>query len=158
MEELARKLMKRRFEAGSIDFDLPEPQIIIDIEGQVEDIVKSERNIAHRIIEEFMLSANRAVASVFADKEYPFIYRVHEEPDEESIAEFKEFVGTFGYAMRGKGPKAFQRVLSAFDSRPEEKLVNQVLLRCMKQAVYSDDNCGHFGLAFTETTPTLRAR
>jgi len=152
MAELAQKLMKRRSEEGSIDFDLPEPQIIIDIEGRVEGIVKSERNIAHRLIEEFMLSANRAVAEEFSTRELPFIYRVHEEPSVDSIADFAEFVAGFGIRFSAEGPKSFQSVLKQVEGKAEEKLVNHVLLRSMKQAVYSEDNAGHFGLAFDDYT------
>lgn len=153
MEELALKLNAIRVEDGSIDFDLPEPQIIIDIEGRPQDIVKSERNIAHRIIEEFMLSANRAVAEVFSSKEVPAIYRIHERPDDDSIAEFREFISSFGMDMRGTvTPKSFQQILKSVEGKPEDKLITHVLLRAMKQAVYSDENSGHFGLAFEDYT------
>ena len=152
MAELAKKLTARRFEQGSIDFDLPEPQIIIDIKGKVEDIVRSERNEAHKLIEEFMLSANRAVAEEFSRRGLPFIYRIHEPPDEESVSEFADFIATFGIKFTPGGPKSFQEALAKFDGRPEEKLINHVLLRSMKQAVYSDDNLGHFGLAFEDYT------
>ncbi|HBG46807.1 MAG TPA: ribonuclease R [Deltaproteobacteria bacterium] len=152
MAELAGKLMKRRSEEGSIDFDLPEPQIIIDIEGRVEDIVRSERNIAHRLIEEFMLSANRAVAEEFSSRALPFIYRIHDEPSEDSIADFKDFAGSFGLRFEYDGPKSFQSVLKKAEGRPEEKLINHVLLRSMRQAVYSEENVGHFGLAFEDYT------
>lgn len=153
MEELALKLFEKRFEAGSIDFDLPEPQIIIDIEGRVEDIVRSERNVAHRIIEEFMLAANRAVASEFSAAKLPFLYRVHADPDPEDIEGFIEFAGGLGVNLkRGGGPKAFQQVLKAVEGTPLERLVNHVLLRSMKQAEYSAVNVGHFGLAFGDYT------
>ncbi len=153
MEELARKLTQRRMEAGGIDFDLPEPQIILDIEGNIEDIVRSERNVAHRLIEEFMLSANRAAAEEFTRRGLPFLYRVHGEPDRESIDDFVEFITGFGLQLKGaQGPKAFQEVLKAAEGRPEEKLINHVLLRSMKQAVYSEENIGHFGLAFEDYT------
>lgn len=153
MAELAEKLSAGRKEAGSIDFDLPEPQIIIDIEGNVEDIVRSERNVAHRLIEEFMLAANRAVAEEFSSRDLPFLYRIHEEPDEESVRDFCEFVAGFGLSLKPKGgPKAFQAILKAAEGRPEERLVNHVLLRSMKQAVYSEENAGHFGLAFRDYT------
>lgn len=153
MESLAERLMEERAEAGSIDFDLPEPQIIIDIEGKVEDIVRSERNIAHRIIEEFMLAANKAVATEFAASKLPFLYRVHEAPDEEALAEYRDFVAGFGLQLKpGAGPKALQRVLEEAKGRPEERLVNHVLLRSMKQAVYSETNIGHFGLSFDNYT------
>ncbi|HXI09792.1 MAG TPA: ribonuclease R [Thermodesulfobacteriota bacterium] len=153
MAELAAILTDARKEAGSIDFDLPEPQIIIDIEGNVEDIVRSERNVAHRLIEEFMLAANRAVAEEFSSRDLPFLYRIHEEPDEESVRDFAEFISGFGLHFKsGTGPKAFQKILKAVEGRPEERLVNHVLLRSMKQAVYSEENAGHFGLAFRDYT------
>lgn len=152
MAELADKLTKRRFEQGSIDFDLPEPQIIIDIEGKVEDIVRSERNVAHKLIEEFMLAANKAVADEFSKRGLPFIYRVHEEPDEESVHDFADFVASFGIRFTPAGPKSFQNILAKFDGRPEQRLINHVLLRSMKQAVYSEENVGHFGLAFEDYT------
>jgi len=154
MRELAEKLTKKRVKNGSIDFDLPEPQIIIDINGTVEDIVRSERNIAHRLIEEFMLAANRAVAGEFKRAKLPFLYRVHEPPDSESIDSFREFISEFGLAMESdaKGPRAFQKVLQAVQGRPEEKLVTLMLLRSMKQAQYSEKPAGHFGLAFRDYT------
>lgn len=153
MESLAKKLNALRIADGSLDFDLPEPQIIIDLEGRIEDIVRSERNVAHRIIEEFMLAANRAVAEEFVKKKLPFLYRVHDSPDAESINEFKEFIAGFGLYMKGKaGPSAFQQVLKRVEGRVEERIINHVLLRSMKQAVYSDENIGHFGLAFENYT------
>lgn len=153
MAELAEKLSEGRKEAGSIDFDLPEPQIIIDIEGNVEDIVRSERNVAHRLIEEFMLAANKAVAEEFSSREIPFLYRIHEEPDEESVRDFVEFIAGFGLHFKsGGGPKAFQKILKSVEGKPEERLINHVLLRSMKQAVYSEENAGHFGLAFRDYT------
>ena len=150
MEGLCLKLRERRAELGSIDFDLPEPQIIIDIEGKVEGIVKSERNIAHRIIEECMLAANQAVATYITQLKLPFLYRVHEEPDKESIYEFKEFIGNFGYHLKENNlsPKTLQKALLEAEGKPEEKLINHILLRSMKQARYSEKNVGHFGLAF----------
>jgi len=163
MEELAGKLTQRRFEAGSIDFDLPEPQIIIDLAGNVEDIVRSERNVAHRLIEEFMLAANKAVASEFSADKIPFLYRIHETPDEESINTFNEFIAGIGLHLKTQGvsmPKAFQRVLEEVKGTTAERLVNHVLLRSMKQAVYSAVNKGHFGLAFEDyahfTSPIRR--
>ncbi|MBI5561355.1 MAG: ribonuclease R [Deltaproteobacteria bacterium] len=161
MEALAALLCARRQEAGSIDFDLPEPQIIIDIEGKVEDIVRSERNVAHRLIEEFMLAANRAVAEEFSGTKLPFLYRVHDEPDAESVEEFAEFAAGLDLTFKpGGGPKAFQRMLASVAGAPEERLINHVLLRSMRQAVYSDVNIGHFGLAFDDyahfTSPIRR--
>lgn len=166
MEELCLKLKAKRAELGSIDFDLPEPQIIIDIEGRVEDIIKSERNIAHQIVEEFMLAANKSVATYMTGKKLPFLYRVHEKPDEISLHEFKEFVSNFGYTLPSppfnsplskggdRGVKggisgvALQHVLAEAEGSAEGRLINHVLLRSMKQAIYSEKNIGHFGLAF----------
>ncbi|MBI5234373.1 MAG: ribonuclease R [Deltaproteobacteria bacterium] len=156
MKELALKLSKRRFNEGSIDFDLPEPEIIISIEGRIEDIVRSERNIAHRIIEEFMLSANTAVAKEFSAKKLPFIYRIHEKPSADTMEGFREFVSAFGIVLKRHGkntiPGELAAVIRKVAGRPEEKLVNHVLLRSMKQAVYSTENKGHFGLAFEDYT------
>ncbi|MBI5642589.1 MAG: VacB/RNase II family 3'-5' exoribonuclease [Deltaproteobacteria bacterium] len=153
MAELAEKLTARRIDSGSIDFDLPEPQIIIDLEGNVEDIVRSERNVAHKLIEEFMLAANKAVAEEFSGRKFPFLYRVHDEPDAESIQDFMEFVSGFGLHLKmDTGPLGFQRILKAVEGKPEERLINHVLLRSMKQAVYSEENIGHFGLAFNNYT------
>ncbi len=153
MEELALKLNRARIEAGSIDFDLPEPQIIIDMEGNIEDIVRSERNIAHRIVEEFMLSANRAVAEEFVRRGLPFVFRVHPEPAKDSIADFMEFTKTIGVNFKSSlGHMAFQGVLKDVEGKPSERLVNHVLLRSMQQAYYSEENTGHFGLAFKDYT------
>jgi len=153
MQELAELLAKRRSKDGSIDFDLPEPQIIIDMEGRVEDIVRSERNLAHRLIEDFMLAANRAVARLFTSKKIPAIYRVHDRPDETKVADFRDFIKGFDFELKGEAtPKSFQRVLQAASGTSEERLINHVLLRSMKQAVYSEENTGHFGLAFKDYT------
>ncbi|MFQ5480217.1 MAG: ribonuclease R [Thermodesulfobacteriota bacterium] len=154
MRELAEKLTKNRVATGSIDFDLPEPQIIIDINGRVEDIVRSERNIAHRIVEEFMLAANRCVAEEFRKGKLPFLYRVHDVPAEESIESFREFIAEFGLTLEkdAKGGPCFAAVLAAVEGRPEAKLITHMLLRSMKQAVYSDSPIGHFGLGFRDYT------
>ena len=166
METLALLLTKRRMEEGSIDFDLPEPQIIIDIEGNIEDIVRSERNIAHRLIEEFMLAANRAVAVEFSSRELPLLYRVHPKPNIESIDAFSDFVSGFGYHVKKVkdaslvNPKMLQKIIKACEGKSEEKLINHVLLRSMKRAEYSPENSGHFGLAFKDyahfTSPIRR--
>jgi len=154
MRELAEKLTSERVAKGSIDFDLPEPQIIIDINGRVEDIVRSERNIAHRLIEEFMLAANRCVAEQFTRGRLPFLYRVHDAPDEESVESFREFIAEFGLSLKkdASGAPCFQDVLAAVEGRPEAKLITHMLLRSMKQAVYSERPAGHFGLGFRDYT------
>ncbi len=151
MEKLALILMKKRFKEGSIDFDLPEAEIILDMRGKTEDIIRSERNIAHRIIEEFMLAANRTVARHLFNMGLPFLSRVHEEPDKSKIQEFREFIANFGYKLEGglkHLPKAFQKLLTELEGKPEEKMINRVMLRSMKQARYATKNIGHFGLAF----------
>ncbi|MDH3973775.1 MAG: ribonuclease R [Deltaproteobacteria bacterium] len=149
MEELSGWLRIFREERGCIDFDLPEAQIILDIQGGVEAIVRSERNLAHMIIEEFMLAANEAVASFLAAKKLPLLYRVHEEPDAEKLEDFREFIHNLGYELKSgtPSPKDLQGLLSAVFGKPEERTINHVLLRSMKQAVYSGKNIGHFGLA-----------
>jgi ribonuclease R len=161
MKELALKLRDRRMHRGSLDFDLPEPEIVLDLRGEIKDILVEERNIAHRIIEEFMIAANEAVACYMAKLGVPFIYRIHEEPDPEKMEEFLEFLKGFGHIITKKGihPKAFQRVLENVKDRPEERLINNVMLRAMKQARYSVDNLGHFGLAsdcYTHFTSPIR--
>jgi ribonuclease R len=163
MKELALTLNKMRKQRGSIDFDLPEPEIIIDIMGQTEAILKAERNVAHRLIEEFMLAANEAVALHITHKEIPSLYRVHEHPDVVKLQDFREFIFNFGYEFKvaeGKvEPGDLQRLLEQAEGKPEEKMLNKVLLRCMKQARYSVENLGHYGLAapcYTHFTSPIR--
>jgi ribonuclease R len=163
MKELALRLMEKRRERGSIDFDLPEPEIVLDLQGQTEAILKAERNIAHRIIEEFMLAANEAVASYIQDSNTPSLYRIHENPDPVKLRDFREFIFNFGYEFPMTGdrvePGELQRLLRQAEGRPEEKMINEVLLRCMKQARYSMENQGHFGLAsscYTHFTSPIR--
>ncbi|WP_298437721.1 ribonuclease R [Geobacter sp.] len=163
MKELAERLMAKRRKRGSIDFDLPEPQIVLDLQGQTEAIVRAERNLAHRIIEEFMLAANEAVASHVEARGIPFLYRVHEPPDPAKLADFQEFIFNFGFHFRleeGKvDPGELQRLIDEAEGKPEERMINEVLLRCMKQARYSHENLGHFGLAarcYTHFTSPIR--
>jgi len=151
MERLALRLREVRRQRGSIDFDLPEPEIVLDLTGRPESVGIAERNLAHRIIEEFMLAANEAVAAFLAEQGVPCLYRVHELPDPVKLKDFREFIKSFGLSFRMKGdtvsPGELQRLLARVAGRPEEKMVNEILLRCMKQARYSPDNIGHFGLA-----------
>ena len=163
MEELALRLMGKRRKRGSIDFDLPEPEIVLDLQGATRDIVRSERNLAHRIIEEFMLAANEAVASFIEARAIPSLYRVHETPDPVKLNDFREFIHNFGYEFRiveeNVPPGEFQRLLEQVAGKPEERMVNEVLLRCMKQARYAAENLGHFGLAapcYTHFTSPIR--
>ena len=164
MKELALRLTAMRRRRGSIDFDLPEPEIIMNLQGEIEDIVRSKRLLAHRIIEEFMLAANEAVATAIADRNTPSLYRIHEPPDPGKIGEFREFVYNFGYRLPGTtgetvSPADLQRLLDEAEGNPEERMINEVLLRCMKQARYSAEQLGHFGLAsacYTHFTSPIR--
>jgi ribonuclease R len=163
MAELAARLTAKREERGSIDFDLPEPEIIIDLQGQTEAIIRAERNVAHRLIEEFMLAANEAVARHIEGQGVPSLYRVHETPDFAKLNDFSEFIRSFGYDFHLDGdtiePRAFQRLLAEAQGKPEEKLINGMLLRSMKQARYAAENLGHFGLAapcYTHFTSPIR--
>jgi ribonuclease R len=150
MAELCAALRARRKERGSIDFDLPEPEVVLDIQGQVEEIIRAERHIGHQIIEEFMIATNEAVARFLAGEESPALHRVHEPPDVKKMEEFKEFVAHLGYRFSPRGklqPKAFQHLLEEVRGKAEEKSVNYLLLRSMKQARYSEEALGHFALA-----------
>ncbi len=162
MADLCQELRRRRTERGAIDFDLPEPEVILNLQGETEDVIRAERNLSHQIIEEFMIAANEAVAHLMEEKGLPFIYRIHEPPKKEAIDEFRRFISHLGYKMRKESdhsPKEFQRVLSDVKGRPEERVVNEILLRSMKWAKYSAKNLGHFGLAsdgYTHFTSPIR--
>ena len=151
MKELALILMAMRKKRGSIDFDLPEPEIIIGLTGLTEGIIRAERNLAHQLIEEFMLAANEAVARHITSRDIAFLYRVHENPDPAKLQTFQEFVFGFGYEFKlvdeKVQPSELQRLLAQAAGHPEERMINYSLLRCMKQARYAADNVGHFGLA-----------
>jgi ribonuclease R len=162
MAELMEVLRTKRSKRGSIDFDLPEPQIVLDLQGRMTEIIRAERNMAHQIIEEFMLAANETVAGHIEDKESPFLYRIHEEPAEEKLADLIEFLATLGIslpAVKKLKPLHLQKALAKAKGTPEETLINTVLLRTMKQARYSAENVGHFGLAadtYTHFTSPIR--
>ncbi len=147
---LCKLLREKRLARGSIDFDLPEPEVILDAQGQPEEIVRRERHFAHFIIEEFMIAANEAVAEFLTEKGYPILYRVHEAPDLEKLKEFVDFAASLGLYLklpRQPEPSWFQMVIDLVEDKPYAYLVNTILLRCLKQAKYSPDNIGHFGLA-----------
>ncbi|WP_201787764.1 ribonuclease R, partial [Carboxydothermus islandicus] len=164
MANLAMILRKRRLERGAIDFDLPEAKVILNDKGEVVDIVRRERNIAHQLIEEFMLITNETVAERFFWQEVPFLYRIHEDPDEGKIHSLKEFLRLFGYNLKGGRdgkyhPREFQRLLEKVAGRKEERVINAVMLRSMKQARYSAERIWHFGLAaeyYTHFTSPIR--
>jgi ribonuclease R len=163
MEELALILIESRRVRGNLDFDLPEAKIILDPQGMPENIVRAERNIAHRIIEEFMIAANEAVARHLTKREFPLLYRVHEEPEEDALDALDPFLLSLGYRLplkRGKPtPKDIQKLLELCRGKPEELVLNRVLLRSMKKARYAPENIGHFGLAsscYTHFTSPIR--
>jgi len=161
--ELAARLTARRRARGAIDFDLPEAEIVLDLRGRPENIVRAERSIAHRMIEEFMLAANEAVARELSRRKVPFLHRVHEAPAPEAVDELARWLEGFGLRLRRRGeradPAAFAAVIEQAAGRPEERLVNTVLLRSMQQARYSAAPGGHFGLAtdhYTHFTSPIR--
>jgi len=162
MADLSQTLRQKRIERGALDFDLPEPEIILDLQGETEGIIRAERNLAHQIIEEFMIAANEAVAHFLEENGFPSIYRIHEPPKGEAVDEFRRFVSHLGHKMKkdAEDPsKELQRVLREVKGRPEERVVNNILLRSMKWAKYSADNVGHFGLAsksYTHYTSPIR--
>jgi ribonuclease R len=153
MEELARLIYERRRARGNLDFDLPEAEIVLDLQGLPENIIRAERNIAHRIIEEFMIAANEAVARHLTEKDFPALYRVHEGPDQEALEALAPFLLSLGYRLPQKmeniAPLEIQKLLESARGKPEERVINRVLLRSMKQAIYQPKNIGHFGLAST---------
>jgi ribonuclease R len=163
MKSLYKILRARREARGSIDFDRPEAEVVLDDKGRVTDVRASERNVAHRIIEEFMLLANETVALHFAERDAPSIYRIHEPPDDSRVEVFEEFLLGLGLRLRSPSerlnPRAFQRLLARVEGKPEERLVSYVMLRAMKKAVYSEENGGHYALAapfYTHFTSPIR--
>jgi ribonuclease R len=150
MEELCGILNAKRMQRGAIDFDFEESKIILDEKGKPIDVRPYEREIANRIIEEFMLVCNETIAEHMFWTEMPFIYRIHEEPDEEKLMAFSEFVHNLGYYLRvGKEvhPKALQDLLEQVKGKDEESVVSTLMLRSLKQARYSPECTGHYGLA-----------
>jgi ribonuclease R len=151
MAALAAKLRERREARGSIDFDLPDADVVLDDQGLVVGIVPESRNVAHRLIEEFMLAANEAVAKNLLFAKQPAIYRVHDRPDPDRLVDLREVLEDFGYELKGDlaeiPPSAFQRVLKAIEGKPEERLLSDLLLRAQRKALYSEDCRGHYALA-----------
>ncbi len=164
MAELFHVLNARRRRRGSIDFDLPESEVVLDEKGQVEEILAAERNIAHRLIEEFMLLANETVAQHLEETNTPTLYRVHEPPDPLKVEEFNAFISTLGYSLPvGPGavikPKHFQKLVERIQGKPEERAIAMLMLRTMQKARYDAEDLGHFGLAaehYTHFTSPIR--
>jgi ribonuclease R len=149
MGELQEQLTAMRRRRGSIDFDLPEAKVVLKPDGAVEGLEKRPRNRAHRVVEEFMLAANEAVARWFADRELPTVYRVHGVPDEEKLQLFLDLAATHGFAVPKPpvDPRKLDGLLTSLKGHKQQRALNQLLLRSMMQAVYSPENQGHFGLA-----------
>ncbi len=151
MLELSKKLRQKRHQRGAIDFDFPESKILLDEKGRPISIKPYERNAATKIIEDFMLAANETIAEDFYWQQLPFLYRTHDNPDPEKIRQLITFLRNFGYSVRTQQgevhPKEIQKLLSQAEGREEEALIGRLTLRSMKQAKYTIDNTGHFGLA-----------
>ncbi len=163
MAELAAILRQKRMNRGAIDFDFKEAKVLVDEEGNPTDVVLRERSTAEKLIEEFMLVANETVAEHFHWLNVPFIYRVHEEPKEDKLERFFEFITNFGYVVKGRAndihPRALQQILEMVQGQPEEVVISTVMLRSMKQARYDAESLGHFGLStefYTHFTSPIR--
>lgn len=163
MHQLSKILRRHRRQRGSIDFDFPETKMILDADGKPVDIKPYDRNVATKIIEDFMLLANETVAEDYHWQELPFVYRTHEAPDDEKIRALAAFINNFGYSMHigvnEVRPKEVQKLLAKVEGTPEEALISRLALRSMKQARYTPENTGHFGLAagyYTHFTSPIR--
>jgi ribonuclease R len=178
MRELAQILNRKRVRRGSIDFDLPEPLLEFDEFGEMTGVKRAPRNFAHRLIEEFMLAANEAVASHLETAGVPMIFRIHERPDPKRVLEFEEVASQFGYSFgTGATPvkrfrdmtvaldnpsltsRSYQKLVAKIEGKPEERILSYLMLRSLKQARYSDQNVGHFALAapsYTHFTSPIR--
>ncbi len=180
---VAGVLTRKRYKRGSIDFDLPEPLLEFDEFGEMTGVTRSPRNIAHRLIEEFMLAANEAVAAHLESKMPAMIFRIHERPDPKRVLDFEEVATQFGYSLTAGGapvkrfsPKggrtevvaldnpnltsrSYQKLVSKLEGKPEERILSYLMLRSLKQARYSEENVGHFALAadsYTHFTSPIR--
>ncbi|MEK4924247.1 ribonuclease R [Cytobacillus sp. FSL R5-0569] len=163
MEELAAILRKKRMHRGAIDFDFKEAKVLVNEEGDPKDVVIRERSVAERLIEEFMLAANETVAEHFHWMEVPFIYRIHEDPKEDKLRRFFEFITNFGYIVKGTAnavhPRALQDIIEEVQGTPEEMVISTMMLRSMQQAKYDPESLGHFGLStefYTHFTSPIR--
>ncbi|KXH79332.1 ribonuclease R [Sporosarcina sp. HYO08] len=163
MADLAAILRQKRMDRGAIDFDFKESKVLVDEKGWPTDIVIRERTVSERLIEEFMLAANEAVAEHFHWLQVPFIYRIHEDPKAEKLQRFFEFLTNFGIVVKGTGnkvhPRALQEIVESIHGLPEEPVISTMLLRSMQQAKYLDESLGHFGLStefYTHFTAPIR--
>lgn len=161
--ELAQILRQKREKRGAIDFDFNEAQVLVDDDGIPEDVVLRSRGTGEKLIEEFMLAANETVAENFHWMDVPFLYRVHEDPKEEKLRQFFEFITNFGIVVKGKGneihPRALQDIIEEVEGRPEQLVISTLMLRSMQQARYAEESLGHFGLStefYTHFTSPIR--
>ncbi|OKY75715.1 MAG: ribonuclease R [Desulfobulbaceae bacterium DB1] len=161
MAELGMELENQRIARGSMGFEIPEPFVEIGSDDTISSISVRERNLAHKIIEEFMLAANEAVAETFANRHFAAIYRIHQSPDPLKVAEFAEFMQSMGYEVGRDNfdSKWFNRLIAQTKGTSRQYLVSNLILRVMQQARYSPENIGHFGLAasfYTHFTSPIR--
>ncbi|MRG84713.1 ribonuclease R [Salinibacillus xinjiangensis] len=163
METLAQILRTKRMGRGAIDFDFKEAKVEVNESGEATDVVLRERSVGERLIEEFMLAANETIAEHFHWMQVPFIHRIHEEPNEEKLQHFFEFIANLGYVVRGTAndihPKALQAVLEEVKGTQEEMVISKLMLRSMQQAKYDPNSVGHFGLStefYTHFTSPIR--
>ena len=163
MQELAKILRKNKIDRGYIDFEIDESKIIVDEKGKAIDVKLRERGIGEKLIEDFMIAANEAVATYINNMELPFVYRIHGEPSEEKINNFIKFISILGYKIEGNKkeitPKNMQRMLEQLKNKEEYSILSSILLRSMQKAVYDKNNIGHFGLAskcYTHFTSPIR--
>jgi ribonuclease R len=162
MHELTLILIERRQERGAIDFELPETELRFNDEGRIAGVLRSERNIAHRLIEEFMLLANETVAKHLESLRVPSLYRIHEAPNPDKVEVFAEIAESFGHKFSTHGPlpqRGFQHLMREIHGLPEERMLSYLMLRSMQRARYSAQNEGHFGLAmksYTHFTSPIR--
>ena len=164
LAEAAGRLGRARHERGSLDFDLAEPELILDPEGRVVAIQPAARNRAHRLIEELMVAANRCAAKILMGAGQPALYRVHDEPEATRVEDLKQVVGDLGLQLKGDprslDPAALQALLESADGRPEERLVDMLVLRTLARALYTPEPRGHYALTTDEylhfTSPIRR--
>lgn len=162
MAEVSGLLRERRKKRGAIDFDFPETKMILDEQGRPVELKPYERNVATKMIEDFMLAANETVAEEYFCREIPFLYRTHEAPEEDKVKKLSTFINNFGYHIHMGNeirPKEIQKLLEKVEGTPQEALISRLALRSMKQARYTPENAGHFGLAaqyYTHFTSPIR--
>ena len=162
MAEVSGLLRERRKKRGAIDFDFPETKMILDEQGRPVELKPYERNVATKMIEDFMLAANETVAEEYFWREIPFLYRTHEATEEDKVKKLSTFINNFGYHIHMGNeirPKEIQKLLEKVEGTPQEALISRLALRSMKQARYTPENAGHFGLAaqyYTHFTSPIR--